>query len=179
MQGIPDEVCSYYAQWHKEFFAPEFWSAKLVPGSKDWEKKKPTRAFFSWRFRWWTISCENAPVFHVTGQTGAPVCTKRDERFSHPSKLHQVSDARVPANLEGGDGTGQRCVDMEDFQDEMVPERRITWINMIYQHHLDVSFLKSFCRFFSGAFNTKVRTCQRGNISVTYDILSEKKSLKW
>lgn len=31
-----------------------------------------------------------------------------------------------------------------------------------------------FLKFFSGAFNKKVRTCQRGNISVTYDILSEK-----
>ena len=35
--------------------------------------------------------------FMSLDKQGAPVCTKRDERFSHPSKLHQVSDARVPA----------------------------------------------------------------------------------
>ena len=42
-----------------------------------------------------------------------------------------------------------------------------------------VSFWSLFVGFFLVPSTKKVRTCQRGNISVTYDILSEKKYLKW
>ena len=114
-------------------------------------RKKNRPGHFFMEIPVWTISCENAPVFHVTWQLG-PLFVLKEMRFlvlqSNPSN----SDARLRDNLPSiltppgfrckgpGQtwkvGTGQRCVDMdggmmaftwEDFQDEMVPERRITW----------------------------------------------------
>lgn len=59
-------------------------------------RNKNTRWHFCMEIPVWTISCVS-PCVSCHWTVGAPVCTKRDERFSHPSWLHQVSDAKVPA----------------------------------------------------------------------------------